>query len=190
MSPPAVQGSSLCQFVFAQKHVCLSSPCVALKLETHTGAVPPSPCCSHLALVGGEPSTLEVAAKPKWRRGGMQHHSKEGKPSSTTQKEEGHHFTWLFITLLDLMLNAFYFELIKFSYSSVFHKKRKEGWEGRHLPTGGRRLHQPRGESSTAPKRRKRRQHHPKQHRHKKMRGESSTTENEEGRTTTSLCIT
>ena len=35
-SSPAVQGSSLCQFVFAQKHVCLSSPCVALKLETHT----------------------------------------------------------------------------------------------------------------------------------------------------------
>ena len=38
-SSPAVQGSSLCQFVSAQKHVCLSSPCVALKLETHTATV-------------------------------------------------------------------------------------------------------------------------------------------------------
>ena len=47
-SSPAVQGSSLCQFVSAQKHVCLSSPCVALKLETHTAAGPSGMLADHL----------------------------------------------------------------------------------------------------------------------------------------------
>ena len=53
-----------------------------------------------------------------------------GKPSSTT-KEEEHHFAWLFITLLDLKLDVFDFELISFSHQ-------KEGRVGGEAPPNRR----------------------------------------------------
>ena len=85
-SSPAVQGSSLCQFVFAQqKHVCLSSPCVALRFETHTATA------THFSIseTGGDLSIITMPSSASQRKTSFQHEFTSRNLSCTISSIDG-----------------------------------------------------------------------------------------------------